>query len=332
MKPTARLDRTSTTKRRRPTGLGQSTYELWHYHDTKEANDEAISNTNITNASNYIQANFQFLNAVAENTVEVVNNNGGNAHLETRAADPNGLFTYKVAIVESTAPRSDVDSLISQMVEQAKQKEYDVLSQDAMKVFFEKIKNTRSEPSPEVVWENKYNPRPRYGYPNPTPVVHWKEVAESSSDGGSNGNGGSGSNSDSGLVRVRIKTVSQTTSRALKRQFIPSSGGEVLRSEDPTTILARVPSDSISDFRNFNGVQSLTRLDGDGSGGSGDGSNGNGGGGNGSGGDGGGGTFVGGGRQPTGQQAGLVPGVSNATLVIGTAGFLSFTLVAAAAK
>lgn len=126
--------------------------------------------------------------------------------------------------------------------------------------------------------------------------------------------GGSGNGGQSNLVRVRIQTSGQAAARALKRQFVRSSGGEIVRTEGQTTIIADLPADSISAFRDFNGVQSITEL----------GQNGNGE--NGGGGNGGGGTTIGGG----GQGAQIVPGVSNATVVIGAASLAGVTLIAAA--
>jgi len=129
------------------------------------------------------------------------------------------------------------------------------------------------------------------------------EVDNWGESGGGGGGGGSAN-----LVRVRIKAASRGAVEALKLQYIRSAGGQTVRSEGPLTIIADVPAGSVSSFQDFSGVRSVTPLN-QGGGGSG----------------GGGGGWGGGGSR----EAGIIRGVSNSTLVIGAAGLLSITLVAA---
>jgi len=126
------------------------------------------------------------------------------------------------------------------------------------------------------------------------------------SSGGGGSNGGSGGQGSESMVRVRIQAASRSAVQGLKTQFIRSAGGDIVRSEGPLTIIADVPADSIRDFKSFGGVQSITPLSQGNGGGDGDSTGG-------------------------GQQAGIIPGVSNSTLVIGAASLASITIVAASA-
>jgi len=159
-----------------------------------------------------------------------------------------------------------------------------------------------------------------------TPTARIGSSRESSFRGPSVGLSANGQDGQSGTVRVRIQAVTPIATRSLKAQFIPSSGGDVVRTEGQTTIIADLPTDSLSTFRDFTGVvQSITELpQGDGGNGGADGEDGNvgNGGGNGSNR----GRRIGG----QGQQARVIPGVSNTTVVLGAASLVSVTLIAAA--
>jgi len=209
MKPTARLDRISSTKPR-PTGLGQSTYELWHYVDIEKARQRVLNETPVTLAMEYVFAGASFGDAIAENAANVVNQNGGNASVVEKGYDPQSpaLGKYKLCVVESESPRPDIDGLMQQFIEKAKKKPYSgATKEEALEIVFEELTSSRSKPNVELKSQNQFNPLPSYFYGTTHPVVHWKKVREGSGSGDGNGSNGNGSNGGGSGQTYRVKRL-----------------------------------------------------------------------------------------------------------------------------
>lgn len=356
MTPTARLDNLKIGARRDTSGLGaglgQETYELWHYHDTKEAVGRILGETPVTIADKYVFTVPDYTDAIAEKTVSVVRGEGGSARLETRTQ---GLNEYKVAVVESETPRATVDNFVEQVISDAKLGDYDGPNDAAMEIIFEEIASSKSPPDTEVISVNEFNPLPFYSYLKNYPCIEWEQVRE----GGGNGNGESdqafpvqsASNTGGGEGRVVAQTggsdallgrMGQTITLGVVRNNQPQGAAffsvpDRLSATKPggqgQTILftaSPIPAPLIQAANAGNLVAMPKKAEGavppsevptNGSGNGGNGSGENGSTGNGA---------NGGGRVPPPQQgAGIVPGVSNATLILGTAGLLSVTIVAA---
>jgi len=147
-----------------------------------------LSETKVTVADDYVFIAPDYCDSIAEKTVDVVNSEGGSAHLESRAFDDWLKGTYKVAVVESKTPRDTVESFIEQIISDAKLGDYDGGPLDsAMEIIFEEIRSSKNRPNLELLAQNEFNPKPGYYYNRNRPCIEWKKVYE-----GGGGNGGSG--------------------------------------------------------------------------------------------------------------------------------------------
>lgn len=203
-KPTGRLQKRNPHESSQRVGLGQSSYSLWHYHDTSRAIDRVVNETQASVGSQYARAASDYADAVAEGVVQIVNENGGSAHIEERSVTED-FGHYKLAVVESMAPRSDVDALVEQMISQAKDKDYSSnLSREGLEIIFEEIRHSETAPEPDYVARNRHNPKPIYFHPTVTPIVHWKKVSGSAEN---NGNGSTGNGDSGDAVNGDIQAV-----------------------------------------------------------------------------------------------------------------------------